>query len=926
MKTTHATCLVLFLCCLLLPMGRTLQAQEYPTSMERDYARLKPWFEAAYQRYPKLPRGVLEAVSYTYTRFFPPSEKDTLERDPHVMPQTYTVMGLTRNGKGYFRENLRLISYLSGVPVDTILQNDRAAIMAYASSMMAHAQKLPYDSVRPIPIEAFKPIFTALSEIPETCTFALNSSLYAIYKCLSDSSLIEFGIPVYSVDFHKLFGSALSQLQRGFVPVEPLSPQKTPRKAKGVATTDYSSALWVPAASCNYSSRNGTVVNHVTIHYTSGTYAGSIAWFQNCAAKASAHYLIRSMDGQVAQLVREADKAWHVGVANGYTIGIEHEAYGNVAAFFTNIMYASSVALVRDICARHPAINPLHAFYRDTLDDGTVLNNGLHSLGGASACTQIRGHQHFPNQTHTDPGPYWNWNLYYKLINPVTLVDTATGTTGLFYDSGGSSGPYGDDERRLFWVHVPGSDSIVLDFRAFQLEADYDFMWIYEGADEFAPLMGRWNTQSPGRVAVRGGDLLVEFRSDCAGVAPGWEAQWTAYVTPRDTAPPTTQILVSDTTWITGDFVAHFQDTDDGDVESRFFQTMECENQVWSANPQAGFFCDNFDSTLAYTGWVHDGQWQVENRALKHVCQGAGRSWVSAPLNGTIHSSYLYDFYLSMDDAGQCTFVFHAEDSGGNPGARFLAVTFNKDNNTLCIWRRRANETDTLYTANQVYYATGQRFLYRVVWDTLSRRIRVFRHQVMLAETYLMTDNAYPARFMGFLCDGAGITIDNFRVYGNRTDSVLVTVGASADKMIRRQAERGTPMSKLKSLIMDSAGKFSTLQEKLLRVDYTPPLPVRGLEARFRASSLQTGMRNGVLQLSWGAARDGQSGVCQYDYILYVEQSGRVLTMMNRVDNSTMSVVRKLALPMDAELRIGVMAEDAAAWKSSVITRGVPLR
>jgi hypothetical protein len=31
---------------------------------------------------------------------------------------------------------------------------------------------------------------------------------------------------------------------------------------------------------------------------------------------------------------------------------------------------------------------------------------------------KIKGHQHFPNQTHTDPGINWDWSLYYNLINP----------------------------------------------------------------------------------------------------------------------------------------------------------------------------------------------------------------------------------------------------------------------------------------------------------------------------------------------------------------------------------------------------------------------------------------------------------------------------------------------------------------------------
>ena len=37
--------------------------------------------------------------------------------------------------------------------------------------------------------------------------------------------------------------------------------------------------------------------------------------------------MVRSSDGQVTQMVREYQKAWHARSANPYSIGIEHEGY-----------------------------------------------------------------------------------------------------------------------------------------------------------------------------------------------------------------------------------------------------------------------------------------------------------------------------------------------------------------------------------------------------------------------------------------------------------------------------------------------------------------------------------------------------------------------------------------------------------------------
>ena len=64
-----------------------------------------PYFNAAYNQYPDIPRGMLEAISYTQThvRHVKPSEDASCTG----MPQYVGIMGLVADGKGVFRENLR---------------------------------------------------------------------------------------------------------------------------------------------------------------------------------------------------------------------------------------------------------------------------------------------------------------------------------------------------------------------------------------------------------------------------------------------------------------------------------------------------------------------------------------------------------------------------------------------------------------------------------------------------------------------------------------------------------------------------------------------------------------------------------------------------------------------------------------------------
>ncbi|BCU81078.1 hypothetical protein JIR001_08610 [Polycladomyces abyssicola] len=209
------------------------------------------------------------------------------------------------------------------------------------------------------------------------------------------------------------------------------------------ATPDYPGALWVPANSGNYTTANreadGNAINYVIIHTTEGSYAGTISWFQNPSAKVSAHYVIRSSDGAITQMVQNKDIAWHAGNwdYNVHSIGIEHEGYVNDPSWYTDTMYRSSANLTRWIC-----------------DTYGIPKDRAH----------IIGHYEVPGATHTDPGPGWDWTYYMSLVTqaPTIIVDNAT--SGRFSASANwqvsswNTQKYGSDYR--FATPQPISDAV----------------------------------------------------------------------------------------------------------------------------------------------------------------------------------------------------------------------------------------------------------------------------------------------------------------------------------------------------------------------------------------------------------------------------------------------------------------------------------
>lgn len=182
----------------------------------------------------------------------------------------------------------------------------------------------------------------------------------------------------------------------------------------GPLSTDYPPALWVAANSGNYTVGRSAAISAVVIHVTQGSYAGSISWFQNPSSNVSAHYVIRSSDGQVTQTVRDKDTAYHARSGNAYSVGIEHEGYVDNPAWFTDAMYRSSATLTRHLADKY---------------------------GIPKDRAHIVGHSEVPNNDHTDPGANWNWTYYMQLVGGSTGVPVNLDFPAYDTLRSGSTGP-----------------------------------------------------------------------------------------------------------------------------------------------------------------------------------------------------------------------------------------------------------------------------------------------------------------------------------------------------------------------------------------------------------------------------------------------------------------------------------------------------
>ena len=207
---------------------------------------------------------------------------------------------------------------------------------------------------------------------------------------------------------------------------------------------------------------DGLDIQYIVIHNTEINYNTTIDVFRNPERAVSSHYLVRAVDGQVVNMVRNKNVAWHAGnwYINSLAIGIEHEGVAiEGAAWYSEAMYRSSARLVRYLALRY----------------GVPLDRA-----------HIIGHDEIPGPTppfyagmHWDPGPFWDWAHYMELLGaplaPNTVPDGRVLTISPDFGSNQPAQTYCYDAERDDCRDVPQQPA--------------NFVYLRSAPDPTAPLL-----------------------------------------------------------------------------------------------------------------------------------------------------------------------------------------------------------------------------------------------------------------------------------------------------------------------------------------------------------------------------------------------------------------------------------------------------
>ncbi|CAN5895534.1 hypothetical protein BH23ACT11_BH23ACT11_29820 [soil metagenome] len=329
-------------------------------------------FRAASAEY-EVPEELLKALGYVNTRWeMPPPDASAYEEggpnegSPEARG-SYGIMNLMQNPS---TNTLGKAAELTGLSEEE-LKTSRAANIRGGAAVLAASQE---------------------DQTPE--------DINAWFDTVSDYG----GGPLYANQVYEtLQAGASTETSSGeTVTLEPQAEAKTQPIVNAQGSADYGRARWYGNGGNNYTraSRGRSNINKIVVHVTQGSFSSAINWFNDPGNyKASAHYTVRSSDGFIGQSVHEKDIAWHAGhwTTNKTSIGIEHEGYVSNSSYFTTKMYRSSARLSAYLSKK----------YRIPIDRDHIIGHnevpGCSGSGGGAGC-------------HTDPGRYWDWPRYMKLV------------------------------------------------------------------------------------------------------------------------------------------------------------------------------------------------------------------------------------------------------------------------------------------------------------------------------------------------------------------------------------------------------------------------------------------------------------------------------------------------------------------------------
>lgn len=160
--------------------------------------------------------------------------------------------------------------------------------------------------------------------------------------------------------------------------------------------------------------------------------------------------------------------------------------------------------------------------------------------------------------------------------------------SGTIHDFGGPTRNYYDNEDYTWTVAPPNATSLDIDFTMFDVEANFDYLYVFDGPDDQSPQLAGspfTGTTGPGQFTTSTGAVTFRFTSDGATVTPGFLANYTCNTVPAPVAG----------------FAASATEICSGDSIQLINTSSDAETLLWSTS-SGGLSSTSNDTTYLFPG------------------------------------------------------------------------------------------------------------------------------------------------------------------------------------------------------------------------------------------------------------------------------------------------------------------------------------
>jgi spore germination protein YaaH len=413
------------------------------------------------------------------------------------------------------------------------------------------------------------------------------------------------------------------------------------------------------------------------------------------------------------------------------------------------------------------------------------------------------------------------WDLIAQKFSNCAVVPCSD----TIWDLGGPNYAHYANEDFVYTIAPSGATGVSLDFSAFDLEANYDSLWIYDGYSTSSGLIGAYSsTNTPGTINSSGSALTLRFHSDGATQHAGWTAIWNCS---SDNIPPTTAIDALPG-WKTDSFTVSFIDVDNVALNNSFWQVLNLNGNDWKGNARVGFLNENFNANLPAEWTSYLGTWSWNTGHLLQIDSSLSNTNYAVQLMQDSSSVWLYHYQLQFG-AGDATanrragiHYFCSDVSQSNRENNYMAY-FRLDNQRIQLYEY-INNTYTLQTDVAYAFSAGVWYDIKVLYNPSTGYNAAWVNNELVSSwvdaTPLKSGTGFSLRV-----GNSKAWYDDVKVYRSRSGNETVTVGSDSMNMVQWQNPNPlTPSCRIKSIVLDQANLFSAVATENVNIDYTPPL------------------------------------------------------------------------------------------------------